>query len=61
MLGHQRGDFPHAEREYHSCLSLPIYPGMTELEINHVISAVLNTLAEFRILRAVATHANPIA
>jgi len=59
--GHQRGDFPHAEREYHSCLSLPIYPGMTELEINHVISAVLNTLAEFRILRAVATHANPIA
>jgi dTDP-4-amino-4,6-dideoxygalactose transaminase len=59
--GYQPGDFPHAEREYHSCLSLPIYPGMTEVEINHVISAVLETAAEFRIVRAVAAHVNPSA
>jgi dTDP-4-amino-4,6-dideoxygalactose transaminase len=57
--GYQPGDFPHAEREYHSCLSLPIYPGMTEIEINHVMSAVLNTAAESRIVRAVAAHVNP--
>src|SRR5713226_3655891 len=37
--GYQPGDFPSAEREYYSCLSLPIYPGMTETEINHVIGA----------------------
>jgi dTDP-4-amino-4,6-dideoxygalactose transaminase len=57
--GYQPGDFPHAEREYHSCISLPIYPGMTGVEISHVISAVLNTAAEFRIIRAVAAHVNP--
>jgi dTDP-4-amino-4,6-dideoxygalactose transaminase len=59
--GYQPGDFPRAEQEYHSCLSLPIYPGMTEKEITHVINAVLNTVEEFRIVRAAATHVNPIA
>lgn len=59
--GYQPGDFPNAEKEYLSCLSLPIYPGMTEAEINHVISAVLNTAAESRVVRAFAVHANPTA
>jgi dTDP-4-amino-4,6-dideoxygalactose transaminase len=58
-FGYKHGDFPIAEREYHSCFSLPIYPGMTEAEINHVISAVLNTAAESRAVRAAAAHANP--
>src|SRR5258705_4656674 len=40
--GYQPGDFPRSEKEYHSCVSLPIYPGMTEPEINPVVSAVLN-------------------
>src|SRR5438132_6142169 len=61
VYGHQPGDFPSADREYPSCLGLPIYPGMTETEINYVISAVLNTAAESRIVRAVATHVNPRA
>ncbi len=59
--GYQPGDFPRAEREYYSCLSLPIYPGMTGLEINQVIGTVLNTAAEFRIVRAVSVHVNPSA
>jgi dTDP-4-amino-4,6-dideoxygalactose transaminase len=59
--GYEPGDFPHAEREYHSCLSLPIYPGMTEMEINHVISEVLNTAAESRIVRAVSAPVSPSA
>jgi len=59
--GYQSGDFPHAEREYDSCLSLPIYPGITETEINYVISAVLNIAAEFRIVHAVTAHVNPSA
>ena len=59
--GYQPGDFPHAEREYHSCLSLPIYPNMTEMEINHVINAVLNTAAESRVVHVVAAHVNPSA
>ena len=59
--GYQPGDFPRAEREYYSCLSLPIYPGMSGLEINQVIGTVLNTAAEFRIVRAVSVHVNPSA
>src|SRR6266481_7845989 len=57
-FGYHPGDFPRAEMEYHSCLSLPIYPGMTETEINHVITAVLNTAVESRIVRAVEAHVN---
>ena len=59
--GYQLGDFPHAEKEYRSCLSLPIFPGMSELEINHVINVVMNTAVESRIVRSVAVHANPKA
>jgi perosamine synthetase len=59
--GYKPGDFPNAEREYHSCLSLPIYPSMTEVEINHVIRTVVNTAADSRVFRKVATHANPVA
>ena len=59
--GYQPEDFPHAEKEYHSCLSLPIYPGMTQTEINHVINAVLHTTIEARVARVVAGHDNPSA
>jgi dTDP-4-amino-4,6-dideoxygalactose transaminase len=54
--GYRPGHFPRAEREFNLCLSLPIYPGMTDVEINHVISAVLNTAEESRMTRAVAVH-----
>jgi dTDP-4-amino-4,6-dideoxygalactose transaminase len=57
-FGFRPGDFPRSEMEYHSCLSLPIYPGMTGIEIKYVITAVLNTAAESRIVRAVAAHVN---
>jgi perosamine synthetase len=59
--GYQPGDFPRAEREFHSCLSLPIYPGMREMEIDHVINAVLNTAAESRTHRAVPVYGDPNA
>jgi dTDP-4-amino-4,6-dideoxygalactose transaminase len=59
--GYQPGDFPSAEREYLSCLSLPIYPGMTEMEINQVMSAVLKTAEESRVVCAAAAHASPTA
>jgi len=41
QLGYEVGDFPVAEAQYQRCLSLPIYPGMTEDEIGHVIESVL--------------------
>ena len=61
VLGYQPGDFPNAEREYRSCFSLPIFPGMTESEINYVIRAVLDAAQEYRVVRAAVTHANPSA
>src|SRR5215472_16209799 len=36
-FGYRRGDFPVAEKEYERCISLPIYPGMTQKEIQRVI------------------------
>lgn len=39
-FGFHRGDFPRAERYYDGELSLPIFPKMTEIDINKVIKVV---------------------
>ena len=39
-FGYRPGDFPKAEAEYNRALSLPIYPTMTDVEVQCVISAV---------------------
>jgi dTDP-4-amino-4,6-dideoxygalactose transaminase len=39
-LGLDEGSFPMAERLSRECLSLPIFPGITETEITHVAEAV---------------------
>jgi len=36
-LGYQAGDFPHAERLCQEILSLPMYPGLNNLQIEHVV------------------------
>jgi dTDP-4-amino-4,6-dideoxygalactose transaminase len=38
--GYAEGDFSVAERLYSESISLPIWPDMTETQVNHVISAV---------------------
>lgn len=40
QLGFKKGDFPVAERYYDQCLSLPMYPSMTQQEMDYVISCV---------------------
>lgn len=42
QLGWKEGDMPHAEKYYSRCLSLPMYPTLTEDEQNHVIKSVAN-------------------
>ena len=42
QFGWQPGDFPHAERYYARCLSLPMFPTLTDDEQATVIEAVLH-------------------
>jgi len=41
QLGHQKGDFPQAEAYYDKCISLPMYPSLTDKEQDFVIEKVL--------------------
>lgn len=44
-FGYQEGDYPVAEKYYERTLSLPLYPGMSDDDINNVIKAVKGVLA----------------
>ncbi len=39
-LGYQPGDFPHAEALCEEILSLPLYPGLSESQIERVVEAI---------------------
>jgi dTDP-4-amino-4,6-dideoxygalactose transaminase len=39
-LGYKKGDFPVAEYLTHSCLSIPLFVGITELDISSVITSL---------------------
>jgi perosamine synthetase len=51
--GYAPGDFPHAEDSYSRCLSLPIYPDMSDAEVERVIGAVVRVVGRNRV-RAVS-------
>jgi UDP-4-amino-4,6-dideoxy-N-acetyl-beta-L-altrosamine transaminase len=44
-LGFKPGDFPMAEAHYETCLSLPIYPSMTDEEQDRVVSVLGDVLS----------------
>src|SRR5215472_7376300 len=52
--GYRRGDFPAAEDAFDRCMSLPIFPGMTEREVDRVIAAVMQIVGESRKRGAIA-------
>lgn len=41
-LGHRVGDCPHAESYYERCLSIPIYPTLTDDEAQYVVDRILD-------------------
>ena len=43
--GYKAGDLPVAEREYHRSISLPLYPGMRDDEVEQVIWAVTDVVS----------------
>jgi perosamine synthetase len=47
QFGYKPGDFLHAELAYSRCLSLPIYPGMSEEETEYVIHAVSDIVQQW--------------
>jgi len=44
-LGHRRGDFPVAEKAAESMLSLPLFPHVSEDQIDYVVGVVASALA----------------
>jgi dTDP-4-amino-4,6-dideoxygalactose transaminase len=48
-FGYGEGDFPNAERYYRGAISLPIYPRMSDRDIEDVISAVSKVAAFYQI------------
>jgi UDP-4-amino-4,6-dideoxy-N-acetyl-beta-L-altrosamine transaminase len=40
QMGWKDGDFPHAEKYYSNCLSLPMFPALTDQEQDHVIDLI---------------------
>ncbi|MBN07635.1 MAG: UDP-4-amino-4,6-dideoxy-N-acetyl-beta-L-altrosamine transaminase [Rhodospirillaceae bacterium] len=42
--GHDRGDFPEAESYYDSALTIPMFPAMTDDEVDRVISTVIEVV-----------------
>jgi len=43
-FGYRTGDFPVAEEVYSRCLSLPIFPSMTDEDVSYVIENVLEVI-----------------
>ena len=39
-MGYRPGQFPNAEAAYAGAISLPIWPGMTDAQVDRVIDAV---------------------
>ena len=45
-FGYQRGDFPIAEAYYQEAISLPLYPTLSDTQLNQIISSVIETVGE---------------
>ena len=48
MFGYRPGDFANASAVFERIISLPIYPKMTDADVNDVIEAVRSIVEEYR-------------
>lgn len=47
-LGYQRGICPNAEKAYEGFISIPLYPAMTDQDVEDVIAAIKKVIAYYR-------------
>jgi dTDP-4-amino-4,6-dideoxygalactose transaminase len=47
-LGYQPGQFPNAEERFERAISLPIYPGMSDADVDRVIESLVEIAREYR-------------
>lgn len=48
QLGYHTGQFPHAEHHFEGAISLPLFPGMSVHDSDHVIEALLQLARRYR-------------
>ncbi|TFE03937.1 UDP-4-amino-4,6-dideoxy-N-acetyl-beta-L-altrosamine transaminase [Jeotgalibacillus salarius] len=48
-FGHQKGDYPHAEKLYDRILTLPLFPEMTDVDIQYVADTVKAIINEHKV------------
>lgn len=46
-FGYQPKDFPNAQKHFERCISLPLYPTMTEEQVQYVIDAVADIVEKY--------------
>jgi dTDP-4-amino-4,6-dideoxygalactose transaminase len=51
-LGYSRGDLPESERAADETLALPIYPELTDEQLQHVASSVIEFVGRHAAVRA---------
>ena len=49
-FGYKEGDFPNAERYYSRSITLPLFPKMSDHDVDSVINAVIEVCENFRSL-----------
>lgn len=45
QLGFKSGDFPAAEKFYHSIISIPVYPDLTKIQLDFISCTISNSLS----------------
>jgi dTDP-4-amino-4,6-dideoxygalactose transaminase len=48
-FGYRPEDFPNATQLFQRTISLPLFPAMTEREIEHVIATVIKTVGRYAV------------
>jgi len=47
-LGYKRGEYPVAEQEYERLITIPLYPAMSDQDVEDVVTAVHKVIAHFQ-------------